>query len=184
MGGVVTQYSENGATSKTAFYLLRPAPAFFPLPLARSPDQAPEFLSDAAIEMKAGQERNRTSGLQEMSIRNLAGGDGLMKETFGTRALGILRSHHEAYDMVLFSDFGYTQALTNPRALHTCSCTHPPAALHTCACAHSRAHQRSCTCACDMCMCMHMHMHMRMHMHMYMCMHTCTCHMHMHMHYM
>ena len=33
-----------------------------------------------------------------------------MTGSFGTKALGIMRSHKEAYDLVLISDFGYTQA--------------------------------------------------------------------------
>ena len=50
------------------------------------------------------------SSSRDAAAKELAGGDGLMKETFGTKALGIMRSHKEAYDMVLISDFGYTQA--------------------------------------------------------------------------
>ena len=80
------------------------------------------------------------------AAKELAGGDGLMKETFGTKALGILRSHDEAYDIVLFSDFGYTQALADHahaahlharapvRRLHTCECAPP---VHTCGAAHT-----------------------------------------------
>ena len=103
----------------------------------------------ARTKMKPAQE---TAGHQlqaqetAAAAKELAGGDGLMKETFGTKALGILRSHDEAYDIVLFSDFGYTQALADHahaahlharapvRRLHTCECAPP---VHTCGAAHT-----------------------------------------------
>ena len=96
----------------------------------------------------AGHQLQGSLSPQEAAAKELAGGDGLMKENFGTKALGILRSHNEAYDMVLFSDFGYTQALTNhAHATHLHAHTRPFAA----ALAHlqmrtSRAHLRCRTC--------------------------------------
>ena len=75
----------------------------------------------------------RRASLHDVKLKELAGGDGLMKETFGTKALGIMRSHHVAYDMILFSDFGYTQALTTENA-------HAQRPLRRCSPAAARLH--------------------------------------------
>ena len=80
------------------------------------------------------------------AAKELAGGDGLMKDTFGTKALGILRSHNEAYDIVLFSDFGYTQALADhAHAAHLHAHTRARAALAHLRMRTSCAHLRRCT---------------------------------------
>lgn len=97
----------------------------------------------------AGHQLQGSLSPQEAAAKELAGGDGLMKESFGTKALGILRSHNEAYDMVLFSDFGYTQALTNhvhATHLHAHTCPFAAALAHL-QMRTSRAHLwcRTCT---------------------------------------
>ena len=72
---------------------------------------------DSRTKMKQGTRMDghqlQGSASSEDAATNAArrcGDDGLMKESFGTKALGIMRSHKEAYDLVLISDFGYTQA--------------------------------------------------------------------------
>ena len=57
-----------------------------------------------------GHQLQGSASSKDAAAKELAGGDGLMKESFGSKALGIMRSHKEAYDLVLISDFGYTQA--------------------------------------------------------------------------